>query len=288
MLSENGRIRLSASDLMRFMSCTHASHLDLERLHGCGPEPARDSEDAALLQRHGDAHEAEHLETLRAGGDVIEIERDQPFSQAVAATVTALRQGPARGQPDPHRWTVISDTMRKPLTDCLDDDLSVEGHIEPGDTSEDVEQAGFGAHFVEVAVNATTGETRVRRMLGCFAAGRILNEQTARSQCQGGMIHGIGAALTEDLVHDPRDGHIVNHNLAEYHVPVNLDVPQIDVMFLEERDAYANPLQSKGIGELGISGAGAAITNAIFNATGVRVRDYPATLDKVFGGLDPN
>lgn len=94
--------------------------------------------------------------------------------------------------------------------------------------------------------------------------------------------------VTEDLVHDPRDGHIVNHNLAEYHVPVNLDVPQIDVMFLEERDAYANPLQSKGIGELGISGAGAAITNAIFNATGVRVRDYPATLDKVFGGIKPN
>jgi len=181
--------------------------------------------------------------------------------------------------------SVIRNNTREPLSAVLDDDLTVEGHIEPGDTSEEVQQAAFGAHFAEVAVSAVTGETRVRRMLGCFAAGRILNEQTARSQCHGGMIFGIGAALTEELVHDPRDGHIVNHNLAEYHVPVNLDIPQLEVMFLEERDAHANPLQSKGIGELGISGAGAAVTNAIFNATGVRVRDYPATLDKVLPGL---
>ena len=164
-------------------------------------------------------------------------------------------------------------------------DLSAVGHIEPGKTSDEVEQATFGAHFAEVAVNAVTGETRVRRMLGVFSAGRILNMQTARSQCHGGMIFGIGSALTEELVHDLRDGHIVNHNLAEYHVPVNLDVPQIDAVFLEERDSWANPMQSKGVGELGISGAGAAITNAIFNATGVRVRDYPATLDKVLKGL---
>ncbi|MFW8595168.1 xanthine dehydrogenase family protein molybdopterin-binding subunit [Cribrihabitans neustonicus] len=174
---------------------------------------------------------------------------------------------------------------QKKLGEILSADLEAIGHIEPGETSDAVQQAGFGAHFAEVAVNAVTGETRLRRMLGVFAAGRILNEQTARSQCSGGMIFGIGAALTEELVHDHRDGHVVNHNLAEYHVPVNLDVPQLEVDFLEERDPYANPLQAKGVGELGISGAGAAITNAIFNATGVRVRDYPATLDKVLGGL---
>ncbi len=181
--------------------------------------------------------------------------------------------------------TVTSSNTQQSLADLLSEDLTTIGHIEPGETSETMQHAGFGAHFAEVAVNAVTGESRVRRMLGVFSAGRILNEQTARSQCHGGMIFGIGAALTEDMVHDHRDGHIVNHNLAEYHIPVNLDIPQLDVVFLEERDAWANPLQSKGVGELGISGAGAAITNAIYNATGVRVRDYPATLDRVLPGL---
>lgn len=178
----------------------------------------------------------------------------------------------------------FSNTQRK-LSQTLTQDLRADGKIEPGDTSEAKMHAGFGAHFAEVAVNAVTGETRVRRMLGVFSAGRILNEKTARSQCHGGMIFGIGGALTEELVLDPRDGHVVNHNLAEYHVPVNLDIPQLDVVFLEERDSWANPMQSKGVGELGIAGAGAAITNAIFNATGVRVRDYPATLDKILPGL---
>lgn len=181
--------------------------------------------------------------------------------------------------------TATAGNMRRKLSETLTADLTAIGQIAPGDASDTVEQAGFGAHFAEVAVNAVTGETRVHRMLGVFSAGRILNAQTARSQCHGGMIFGIGAALTEELYHDLRDGHIVNHNLAEYHVPVNLDVPQLDVLFLEERDMWANPIQSKGVGELGISGAGAAITNAIFNATGIRVRDYPATLDKLLPDL---
>jgi len=174
---------------------------------------------------------------------------------------------------------------QKKLSETLTLDLKAEGKIEPGDTSDAKMHSGFGAHFAEVAVNAVTGETRVRRMLGVFSAGRILNHKTATSQCHGGMIFGIGGALTEEVVHDKRDGHVVNHNLAEYHVPVNLDIPQLDVVFLEERDEWANPIQSKGVGELGISGAGAAITNAIFNATGVRVRDYPATLDKILPDL---
>ena len=95
------------------------------------------------------------------------------------------------------------------------------------------------------------------------------------------MTFGIGMALTEELVHDPRDGHLVNHDLAEYHLPVNRDVPQLEVEFLDERDPWASPLQAKGIGELSICGSAAAITNAIYNACGVRVRDYPATLDKI-------
>ncbi len=172
------------------------------------------------------------------------------------------------------------------LSEILDQPLKSEGHLEPGKAQEDVRQATYGAYFTEVGVSAVTGETRVRRMLGVFAAGRILNPKTARSQCLGGMTFGIGMALTEELVHDSRDGHIVNHDLAEYHLAVNADVPQIEVVLLEERDPWANPLQAKGIGELGICGAAAAITNAIFNATGVRVRSYPATLDKVLAGLD--
>ncbi len=174
---------------------------------------------------------------------------------------------------------------RAPLSELLDASLTGHGSITPGSTKQDNVQAGFGAHFAEVAVNAVTGETRVRRMLSVMSIGRVLNEQTARSQVHGGLIWGIGAALTEEIQHDPRDGHIVNRDLAEYHVPVNADVPDLDVLFVDERDDLANPLQSKGIGELGISGAGAAITNAIYNACGVRVRDYPATLDKVLAGL---
>jgi len=111
-----------------------------------------------------------------------------------------------------------------------------------------------------IVLRSDSGETHVRRHAtwgmydSTFAAGRILNEKTARSQCIGGIVFGIGAALSEELVHDPRDGRIVNHDLAEYHVPVNADVPMMDIAFLPERDVWANPLQAKGIGELGISG----------------------------------
>lgn len=172
------------------------------------------------------------------------------------------------------------------LADILQNDEIVKlGHVEAGETSEAVRQATFGAYFAEVAVHAASGETRVRRMHGSFAAGRILNAKTARSQCLGGMTFGIGMALTEELAFDPRDGHVANHNLAEYHIPVNADVPQLTVELLEERDDWANPMQAKGIGELGICGAAAAILNAIYNATGVRVRGYPATLDKVIAGM---
>ena len=158
------------------------------------------------------------------------------------------------------------------------------GNFAPGKISEETHQASYGAHFCEVAVNSVTGETRIRRLMTVAAAGRILNEKTATSQCYGGQIFGIGTALTEELVVDPRTGLMVNHDLAEYHVPVNADVPQLEVVLLPERDLAASPLASKGIGELAISGVGAAITNAIYNATGVRVRDYPMTLDKVLAG----
>lgn len=180
----------------------------------------------------------------------------------------------------------IVGNRRTALADALGGgDLTAEGHAEPGKAEKKVRQATYGSYFAEVAVNSVTGETRVRRMLGVFAAGRILNAKTARSQCLGGMTFGIGMALTEELLHDDRDGHIVNRDFAEYHLPVNADVPQIEVVLLEERDEWANPLQAKGIGELGICGAAASVINAIHNATGVRVRDLPATLDKIIAEL---
>ena len=180
----------------------------------------------------------------------------------------------------------IGDNRSVAIAELVGDGIEATGTIKPGKTQKSLfNQASYGAHFAEVAVNAITGETRVRRMLGVFAAGRILNEMTARSQCLGGMTFGIGAALTEDLIHDPRTGQLVNGNMAEYHVPVNADVPQLEVMFLPERDIQTNPLHAKGIGEVGICGAGAAIANAVFNATGIRTRDFPITLDKLLPDL---
>ena len=146
----------------------------------------------------------------------------------------------------------------------------------------------FGAQFAEVAVDVDTAEIRVRRMLGVFACGRILNARTARSQLIGGMLMGLGAGLTEESVVDTRDGSFVNHDIAEYHVPVHADVPaEIDAIFIPEHDDKVNALGVKGLGEVGIVGVGAALANAVFNATGVRVREFPVTLDKVLAGLPP-
>ncbi|WP_306393572.1 aldehyde oxidoreductase molybdenum-binding subunit PaoC [Telluria beijingensis] len=139
----------------------------------------------------------------------------------------------------------------------------------------------FGAHFVEVAVDPVTAEVRVRRMLAVCAAGRILNPKQARSQVIGAMTMGVGAALMEHLVVDKRLGFFANHDLATYEVPVHADILHQEVVFLKEEDELSSPMKAKGVGELGICGVGAAVANAIYNATGVRVRDYPITLDKL-------
>ena len=139
----------------------------------------------------------------------------------------------------------------------------------------------FGAQFAEVHVDADLGCIKVARMVGCFGAGRILNAKTARSQLMGGMVWGISLALYEEAQTDYRLGRWVNNNLAEYHVPTHADVGQIEVLWVDEKDDHINPLGAKGIGEIGITGAGAAIANAVFHATGKRVRDLPITLDKV-------
>ncbi len=138
----------------------------------------------------------------------------------------------------------------------------------------------FGAHFAEVRINVDTGEIRVPRMLGVFSAGRIINARTARSQFIGGMTMGLSMALHEESIMDHRFGHVVNHDFAEYHIAANADVPDVEAIWLDEEDEHANPLGAKGIGEIGIVGAPAAIVNAAYNATGIRVRDLPLTADK--------
>jgi len=145
----------------------------------------------------------------------------------------------------------------------------------------------YGAHFAEVGVDADTGEIRLRRMLGVFAAGRVLNARTARSQLIGGMTFGVSAALHEDGVVDTRSGAFANRDFAQYLIPVNADIPTLDAILLDGFDDKANPLGAKGLGELGTCGAGASVANAVFNATGVRVRDYPITIEKLLRGLPP-
>ncbi|WP_454753177.1 aldehyde oxidoreductase molybdenum-binding subunit PaoC [Cupriavidus necator] len=163
--------------------------------------------------------------------------------------------------------------------------MVAEDVLEFGDLDKRFQQSTFGAHFVEAAVDAATGEIRVRRMLAVCAAGRILNPKSARSQVIGAMTMGVGAALMEELAVDKRVGFFVNHDLAGYEVPVHGDIPHQEVIFLDETDRASSPMKAKGVGELGISGVGAAVANAVYNATGVRVRDYPITLDKLIGKM---
>ncbi|WP_431271755.1 molybdopterin cofactor-binding domain-containing protein [Dankookia sp. P2] len=165
------------------------------------------------------------------------------------------------------------------------DGMVAEDTIEFGDLAKEYQQSTFGSHFVEVGVDAATGEVRIRRMLAVCAAGRILNPKSARSQVIGAMTMGAGAALMEELAVDKRHGFFVNHDLAGYEVPVHADIPHQDVVFLDEVDPISSPMKAKGVGKLGLCGVGAAIANAVYNATGVRVRDYPITLDKLIDRL---
>ncbi len=177
-----------------------------------------------------------------------------------------------------HRAIALSEAAR-------DRELVAEDAIEFGDLAKKSQLATFGAHFVEVGVDTATAEVRLRRMLVVCAAGRILNPKSARSQVIGSMTMGAGAALMEELAVDRRHGFFVNHDLAGYEVPVHADIPHQEVIFLDETDPMSSPMKAKGVGELGICGVAAAIANAIHNATGIRVREYPITLDKLLNAM---
>ncbi|MED5619146.1 xanthine dehydrogenase family protein molybdopterin-binding subunit [Ideonella sp. BN130291] len=154
--------------------------------------------------------------------------------------------------------------------------------VQPGEQGQGYSRHAFGAVFVEVAVDPDLGETRVRRIVGAYGAGRVVNPKLARSQCIGGMIGGIGMALMEHAVVDPRNGRVPNANFAEYAVPVHADAPPVmEVIFVPEDDPHLNPLGVKGLGEIAMVGVAPAIVNAIYHATGKRIRELPATPDKL-------
>lgn len=174
-----------------------------------------------------------------------------------------------------------SEALRDLLARSGQSEVQGTADAKPGPEKEEYAMYAFGAQFAEVHVDPDLGEVTVARMTGCFAAGKILNAKTARSQLMGGMIWGISMALYEEAQMDKRLGRWVNNNLAEYHVPTNLDVRELEALWVDEVDHHINPIGAKGIGEIGITGASAAVANAVSHATGKRFRVLPVTLDKV-------
>jgi xanthine dehydrogenase YagR molybdenum-binding subunit len=200
---------------------------------------------------------------------------DSPLAGLTADEVGGRDQGLCE-LADPTRW----DSYSRMLERAGRDELTAVAFAADPDETRTYSMHSTGAVFCEVRVNSVTGETRVDRVLGSYDCGRIINPKAAASQFRGGIIMGIGLALMEDTAFDERTARIMNPNLAEYHVPVHMDVPRIDVMWTDIADPYA-PAGARGIGEIGITGVAAAIANAIYNATGRRVRDLPITLDKL-------
>jgi xanthine dehydrogenase YagR molybdenum-binding subunit len=200
---------------------------------------------------------------------------DSPLAGLTSQEV-AGRDGGLCELAEPDRWESYSQILER----AGRDELSVTATAADPAEMEAYSTHSFGAVFCEVRVNAVTGEPRVSRILGSYDCGRIINSKTAASQFRGGIIMGLGLALMEDTNFDERSGRIMNPSLAEYHVPVHLDVPEIEIMWTDIADPRT-PAGARGIGEIGITGVGAAVANAVYNATGRRVRDLPITLDKL-------
>ena len=178
---------------------------------------------------------------------------------------------------DPTRVLAIEDIVRASGTDAIGVEERPPAKLVQSDKAKLTHQAVFA----EVKVDEELGQVRVTRVTAAVAAGRIINPKTARSQILGGVVMGIGMALHEETMIDHRLGRFMNHNLAEYHVPVHADIHDIDVIFVDEPDREVNPVGIKGLGEIGIVGTAAAVANAIFHATGKRQRDLPITIDKL-------
>jgi xanthine dehydrogenase YagR molybdenum-binding subunit len=201
--------------------------------------------------------------------------KDSPLA-GVSLEDTALADGKIISKKQPNRAVSIADAMRHGGSERIQAEQTREF---PDDSSH--ARNTHSAVFAEVKVDEELGVIRVTRVVSAIAGGRILNTKTAHSQIMGSVVWGIGMALHEETLYDHRFGRIMNANIAEYHVPVNADVHDIKVIFVEEPDSLVNPLGIKGLGEIGIVGVAAAIANAVYHATGKRVRDLPITLDKL-------
>jgi xanthine dehydrogenase YagR molybdenum-binding subunit len=195
----------------------------------------------------------------------------------VSAPDVVLEKGRLYSRSNPAK----SETFQELIRRSGQPHVEAKAEAKPDGEKERYSMYAFGAQFAQVRVDADLGDIKVSRIVGCFGAGKILNAKTARSQFIGGMIWGISMALYEHAVFDKRLGRCVNNNLAEYHVPVNADIGQIEALWVDEKDNHVNPIGAKGIGEIGITGAAAAVANAVFHATGKRVRNLPITLDKL-------
>jgi xanthine dehydrogenase YagR molybdenum-binding subunit len=200
---------------------------------------------------------------------------ESPLAKAKLDDV-AFAEGKIRHRDDESRQVSVADAMRAGKVDRIER----EARVEPNEDSK-YSHFAHSAVFAEVRIDEELGVIRVTRVVNAVAAGRILNPKLAGSQILGAVVGGIGMALHEETVTDHRFGRFMSHNLADYHVPVNADVHAIDVIFVEEKDDEINPLGIKGVGEIGIVGTAAAIANAVYHATGKRVRDLPITLDKL-------
>ena len=200
---------------------------------------------------------------------------DSPLARAKLEDVT-LADGKIVSKQDASRAVSIAEAMRHAGVDRIEQEKSA--NFKDGGSHA---RNTHSAIFAEVKVDEQLGVVRVTRVVSAVAAGRILNPKTARSQIVGGVVWGIGMALHEETLVDHKFGRVMNANIAEYHVPVHADVPDIEVIFVDEPDAIVNPLGIKGVGEIGIVGVAAAIANAIYHATGKRIRDLPITLDKL-------
>jgi xanthine dehydrogenase YagR molybdenum-binding subunit len=200
---------------------------------------------------------------------------DSPLAGAKPEDVV-LADGKVASKQDASRGISIADAMRHAAVDRIEKEKI---NTFPDDSSH--ARNTHSAVFAEVKIDEQIGIIRVTRVVNAVAAGRILNAKTAQSQIMGGVVWGIGMALHEETVFDHKFGRIMNHNIAEYHVPVNADVQEIKVVFVDEPDMIINALGIKGLGEIGTVGVAAAIANAVYHATGKRVRDLPITLDKL-------
>ncbi|MGA9767960.1 MAG: xanthine dehydrogenase family protein molybdopterin-binding subunit [Blastocatellia bacterium] len=222
---------------------------------------------------------AVHEACLAARAKVLALASNDPRSPLHRATdeQVAVENGRFFLRSDPSRGETYGDILRRNRLESIEATVD----SKPGDESTKFSMSAFVAHFVEVRVDSELGVLRVSRAVSVCGGGRIMNEQTARTQLTGAVVGGIGMAMAEETVMDHRMGRFVNSSLAEYHVPVNADISNIEAFFVEERDDQVNPLGAKGIGEVGYVGVAAAVANAVYHATGKRIRKLPITLDKL-------